>query len=69
VPGEKKYFPDGYRIHELGPSELVGKGDVEMNKTREELRTRRTGCVLSHCSTDKIGPTYKAEGFTELFRS
>jgi hypothetical protein len=47
VPGEEKYFPDGYRIHELGPSELVGKGDAEMSKTREELRARRTRCVFS----------------------
>lgn len=47
IPGEKRYFPDGYRIHELGPSELVGKGDVEMKKTREHLRARRKGCVFS----------------------
>ncbi|CAN9466821.1 unnamed protein product [Alternaria alternata] len=47
VPGDEKYHPDGYRIHELGPSELVGKGDTEMGKTRGELRARRMGCVFS----------------------
>jgi hypothetical protein len=44
VPGEGKYHPEGYRICELGPDVLVGKGEVEMGKTREELRIRRTGC-------------------------
>jgi hypothetical protein len=47
VPGDKRYHPDGYRIHELGPSELVGKGDAEMRNTREELKEKRMGCVFS----------------------
>jgi hypothetical protein len=47
IPGDQKYLPAGYRIHELGPSELVGKGDAEMRKTSEDLRTRRMGCVFS----------------------
>ncbi|CAA9957301.1 hypothetical protein PTMSG1_00909 [Pyrenophora teres f. maculata] len=47
VPGENKYFPHGYRIHELGPSKLVGRGDNEMEKTREEIRAKRRGCAFS----------------------
>lgn len=47
VPGSPKYFPEGYCIHELGPSELVGTGTAEMERTKEELRARRAGCVFS----------------------
>lgn len=47
VPGDERYCPEGYRIHELGPVELVGKGDDEMHDTRDELRAKRTGCVFS----------------------
>ncbi|KAI4611935.1 hypothetical protein J4E80_007386 [Alternaria sp. BMP 0032] len=47
VPGDERYHPGGYRINELGPSELVGKGDAEMRKTRDELRGKRMGCAFS----------------------
>jgi hypothetical protein len=47
VPGSPKYRPEGYRIHELGPSELVGKGTAEMEQTKKDLRARRVGCVFS----------------------
>jgi hypothetical protein len=47
VPGEKKYIPGGYRIHELGPEELVGKGEAEMERTREGLRARKVGCSFT----------------------
>ena len=47
VPGDERYHPEGYRIHELGPTELVGKGDTEMRNTRDELRAKRMGCVFS----------------------
>lgn len=47
IPGDQKYFPDGYRIHELGPSELVGEGEADMRRTREEFTAKRMGCVFS----------------------
>ena len=46
VPGDRKYFPEGYRICELGPDDLVGMGEVEMDKTRDELKVKRAGCGL-----------------------
>lgn len=46
IPGDERYCPEGYRIHELGPVELVGKGDAEMQNTRDELSAKR-GCVFS----------------------
>jgi hypothetical protein len=44
IPGNKEYFPEGYRICELGPDALVGKGEVEMGQTRNELKIKRSGC-------------------------
>ncbi|KAH9843354.1 NAD(P)-binding protein [Teratosphaeria destructans] len=43
VPGDEgdKYCPHGYKIAELGPQNLCGKGDVEMDQTRRRLAS---GC-------------------------
>ncbi|KAF2114579.1 hypothetical protein BDV96DRAFT_647275 [Lophiotrema nucula] len=41
VPGDPQYCPEGYRISELGPAELKGKGEEEMDATQSELRRRR----------------------------
>ena len=41
VSGERKFFPDGYLIDELGPKELVGKSEDEMKRVRKGQRGRR----------------------------
>lgn len=46
IPGDKTYFPEGYRISELGPRVFVGKGEEEMERTRREVGERR-GCVFA----------------------
>ncbi|KAI1332834.1 hypothetical protein F5Y16DRAFT_356703 [Xylariaceae sp. FL0255] len=47
VPGDEgtKYHPEGYKITELGPTELVGAGEQEMQRTRTQLNRRR-GCPM-----------------------
>lgn len=47
VPGDEKYFPGGYRISELGPDALLGKGDEEMDRTRSNLRAKRGACGIA----------------------
>jgi hypothetical protein len=44
VPGDEKYAPQGYKICDLGPKEMVGKGGVEIDKMRGEMRLRM-GCA------------------------
>lgn len=46
VPGDPKYFPEGYHIHELGPSTQRGKSEIEMRKLREDIRVKRGGCPI-----------------------
>ncbi|KAK0642985.1 hypothetical protein B0T16DRAFT_415046 [Cercophora newfieldiana] len=52
VPGDPAYLPGGYLAAELGPDSLRGKGEVEMEKMRAEIReqTRRRlaagGCPM-----------------------
>jgi len=43
VPGDERYKPRGYRICELGPEEMVGKGEEEMERMRGKMR-RMMGC-------------------------
>lgn len=42
LPGDEgdTYCPFGYRIAELGPAALRGKGQEEMEKTRAQLRAK-----------------------------
>lgn len=49
LPGDEggKYWPGGYRIGEIGPTRVLGKGEGEMKVGVEGLRGRRTGgCVF-----------------------
>ncbi len=49
LPGDEggKYWPGGYRIGEIGPRRVLGKGEGEMKVGVEGLRGRRTGgCVF-----------------------
>ena len=43
LPGDEgdKYFPQGYRIGEIGPRCFMGKGDLR--ERVEELKKKRTG--------------------------
>ncbi|KAF1832410.1 NAD(P)-binding protein [Decorospora gaudefroyi] len=59
VPGNQKYCPDGYRIRELGPEELVGKGDVinySTNSSRAETLLSELNSIPgpSSASTPRI---------------
>ncbi|KAI1506412.1 hypothetical protein F5X99DRAFT_2126 [Biscogniauxia marginata] len=52
LPGDHgaEYHPDGYRIAEIGPEPLKGKGEAEMEKIRAQLRERRAmqgGCPMA----------------------
>lgn len=50
VPGDggAKYFPQGYIIAELGPDELRGKGEDDMQATRERLASNEMiGCPFA----------------------
>ena len=40
VPGDPAYLPGGYLAAELGPDNLRGKGEAEMERNRAELRER-----------------------------
>lgn len=47
VPGSKGllYEPQGYRIEEVGPKSMKGKGEAEMKAWREKIRSERPlGC-------------------------
>ena len=47
IPGNDgdKYLPQGYIIAEVGPDALRGKGESEMQVTREKLmRLKKIGC-------------------------
>jgi hypothetical protein len=46
VPGDEggKYHPEGYHIDKVGPKGLEGKGNEEMEKTRDILHARRLAC-------------------------
>ena len=45
VPGDEgeKYKPRGYKIGEVGPESMVGKGKESFEVTKERLRKERTG--------------------------
>jgi hypothetical protein len=43
LPGDEMYFPGGYQICELGPVPLTNKHGAEMERTREEWKTKRAG--------------------------
>ena len=50
MPGDEgdKYVPGGYRLTELGPEELKGKGMEEMKVTKRRLRENpRLGCPFA----------------------
>lgn len=50
LPGTKGnlYYPEGYRIEEIGPRSMEGKGRDEMRKMEEKIRTERpVGCPFN----------------------
>lgn len=50
LPGDEgeKYSPGGYKISEMGPESLRGKGGEFVSRVAEELKTSRTGgCVFA----------------------
>ena len=50
LPGDEgdKYVPQGYRLAEIGPAYLKGKGFQEMEQTRIKLRANpRQGCPFA----------------------
>lgn len=45
LPGDSKYFPQGFLSSEVGPNVLIGKGHDQMEETRERLmQANRGGC-------------------------
>ena len=42
-PGDKDTYPEGFQIKTTGPSVFAGKGEKEMEITKERLRKERTG--------------------------
>lgn len=48
MPGDSKYYPEGFLSSEVGPIALMGKGHDEMEVTRERLvRANRGGCPFA----------------------
>ena len=50
IPGDEgdKYSPGGYRIPEVGPRSMKGKGGDYASTVVEGLRTTRTGgCIFA----------------------
>jgi hypothetical protein len=50
LPGDDgdKYVPQGYIIAEIGPEAFRGKGEAEMQATRERLSNdKKGGCPFS----------------------
>ncbi len=43
MPGDSKYFPQGFLSSEVGPISLIGKGQDEMDATRERLMQANLG--------------------------
>lgn len=44
VPGDEgdKYWPKGYKIHEIGPDAMRGKGESYAKESKEKLVAERT---------------------------
>ncbi len=42
-PGDPGTYPEGFEVKDTGPAVFVGKGQKEMDATKERLRTERTG--------------------------
>ena len=48
LPGDSKYYPEGFLSSEVGPTVLIGKGHDEMEATKERLvRSDRAGCPFA----------------------
>jgi len=50
LPGDEgqKYWPGGYRIPEMGPESMRGRGGDFVGRVAEELKSSRTGgCVFA----------------------
>lgn len=49
LPGDRADFaPEGYKIEELGPKGMKGKGGEEMRRVEEKLRSERPlGCPFA----------------------
>ncbi|KAF2088755.1 hypothetical protein K490DRAFT_72476 [Saccharata proteae CBS 121410] len=47
-PGDKKFKPEGYRIQDVGPKSMEGKGMDDFSRTREKLLAQgRGGCPFA----------------------
>lgn len=47
VPGDggEEFWPKGYKIHEIGPKSMRGKGEGYVRESRERLvKERMRGC-------------------------
>lgn len=50
LPGDEgdKYHPEGYKIPQVGPDKMSGKGEVFVKGAVEEMRRTRTGgCIFA----------------------
>lgn len=50
LPGDEgqKYWPGGYKIYEMGPESMIGKGGEFFSRATKELKGSRTGgCVFA----------------------
>ena len=50
LPGDEgdKYHPEGYKISQIGPDKMSGKGGDFLNDAVEEMRRTRTGgCIFT----------------------
>ena len=50
IPGDKgdKYWPRGYKIHEIGPESMRGKGEAYARESKEKLVAERMkGCPFA----------------------
>lgn len=51
-----EYRPEGYRIAELGPVSLEGKGVDEMQGAKQRIMTRFGGCPFSYIQETAMTP-------------
>lgn len=60
-----EYRPEGYRIGELGPVSLEGKGIDEMQGAKQRIMTRLQGCPFSYIQESTKTP-YKPKHLHRL---
>ena len=55
IPGDKgdKYWPNGYKIHEIGPESMRGKGETYARESKEKLVAERMkGCPFARAKEE-----------------